>query len=174
MSVESSSGKHGHGAVGEVNAGAAQARFLVERGVRRDVLRDIGNVDLQLEIAIGKISDGNRVVEVARGFAVDGDDGKRAEVAAVANFSRRDDGGYILRVFERRRGKFVRQVKFADGDFDVDAEVVLPAENFNDASARVLRGGGPVGDFNVDDDAFEIIPFRAARGFVSEYAVDGS
>jgi hypothetical protein len=67
----------------------------------------------------------------------------------------------------------VRQVKFADGDFDVDAEVVLTAENFDDAAARILRGRGPVGDFDIDHHAFEIVPVRAAGGFVAEHAVDG-
>ena len=38
--------QHGHGAVGKVDAGAAQAGFLIERGVGRDVLRDIGDVHL--------------------------------------------------------------------------------------------------------------------------------
>ena len=38
--------KHGHGAVGKVDAGAAQAGFLIERGVGRDVLRDIRDVHL--------------------------------------------------------------------------------------------------------------------------------
>ena len=52
----------------------------------------------------------------------------------------------------------MRQMKFADHDFDVDAEIVFAAEDFDDASAGILRGGGPVGDFDVDDYAFEIVP----------------
>ena len=52
----------------------------------------------------------------------------------------------------------VRQVKFADHDFDVDTEIVFFAENFDDSAARVLGGAGPVGDFDVDDYAFEILP----------------
>jgi hypothetical protein len=43
-------------------------------------------VDLQFEIAVGKMADGDGVVEVAGGFAVDGDDGQRAEIAAMAKF----------------------------------------------------------------------------------------
>ena len=50
------------------------------------------------------------------------------------------------------------QVKLADHDLDVDAEIVFFAEDFDDAAARLLRGGGPVGDFHVDYHAFEILP----------------
>ena len=45
----------------------------------------------------------------------------------------------------------MRQAEFADHDFDVDAEIVFAAEDFDDASAGALRGGGPVGDLDVDD-----------------------
>ena len=34
-------------------------------------------------------------------------------------------GGCVLRLFQRGGGKVMRQVKFADGDFDVDAEIIL-------------------------------------------------
>ena len=67
----------------------------------------------------------------------------------------------------------MRQVEFADHDFDVDAEIVFAAEDFDDASAGTLGGGGPVGDFHVDDYAFQIVPVGAARGFVAEDAVYG-
>src|ERR1019366_7313272 len=122
--------QHGHGAVRKVNTGAAQPRFLVECGVGGDVLCYVGDMHLQLEIAVGEIAHGDGVVKVARSLAVDGDDGQSAEIAAVAKFLRRDDGAYILRLFKRCRGKVMRQVKLADGDFDVDTEVVLAAEDF--------------------------------------------
>ena len=44
----------------------------------------------------------------------------------------------------------------ADDHFDVDAEVVLAAEDFEDASAGGARGGGPIDDFDIDDQAFEV------------------
>ena len=67
----------------------------------------------------------------------------------------------------------VWQVKLADRNFDVDTEVVLVAEDFNDASARILRGSRPVGDFDVDGYALEIVPFGAVRSFVAKHSVDG-
>ena len=65
----------------------------------------------------------------------------------------------------------MRQMKFADDDFDVDAEIVFVAEDLDHASARILRGRRPVGDLDVDDDAFEIVPFGAAGGFFAQNAI---
>ncbi len=61
----------------------------------------------------------------------------------------------------------------ADHDFDVDAEVVFCAENFDDASAWLLRGAGPVGDFYVDDYAFQILPVGVDLCFVTDDSVWG-
>ena len=75
--------EHGDGAVGEVDGGAAEAGFEVERGAGADVVADVGDVDLEFEVAVGEGLDEDGVVEVAGGFAVDGDDGEVAEVAAA-------------------------------------------------------------------------------------------
>ena len=58
----------------------------------------------------------------------------------------------------------MRQVKFADHDFDIDSEIIFLAENFDYAAARILRGAGPVGDFYINDHAFQILPVCVARG----------
>ena len=62
-------------------------------------------------------------------------------------------------------------MKFADHDFDVDAEIVFFAEDFDYAAARILRGAWPVGDFYVDDYAFQILPVGVAGGLIADYAV---
>ena len=65
----------------------------------------------------------------------------------------------------------------ADHDLDVDAEVVGIAEDFDDAAARRTMEGGPVGDLDVDDEAFEIVACMVRRfgvmGFLAEDAVRG-
>ena len=66
---------------------------------------DVGDVDLEFVVAVGESADGDGVVEVAGGFAVDGDDGELAEIAAVAEFVAGDDGVRLLGFFEHlRRG----------------------------------------------------------------------
>jgi hypothetical protein len=159
--------EHGDGAIGEVNAGAADAGFLIESAARRDVLGDVGDVDLEFEIVVGKHTDEDGVVEVAGCFSVDGDNGKVAEVAAALEFTRRDSGGNLLRFFESGRGKMMREMELADHDFDVDAEIIFPAEDFCDASSRILRRRGPVGDFYIDHNAFEVGPVLIAGDFFS-------
>ena len=74
------------------------------------------------------------VVEIARGFAVDGDDGEIAEIAPAVELGL----GYGLRrglgLCEDVFGERVRQVMLADDDFDVHADVAGTAENFDDAA----------------------------------------
>ena len=47
--------QHGDGAIGEVDAGAAQAGFEIERGVGENVLGDVGDVDLELVSRRGRV-----------------------------------------------------------------------------------------------------------------------
>ena len=83
-------GQHGHGAVREVDAGAAQARLADRWASRAHVVADVGDVDVQRVVAVGQPVHPDGVVEIARGFAVDGDDVAAAEIAAVGRFHRRD------------------------------------------------------------------------------------
>ncbi len=164
-------GQHGHGAIGEIDAGAAQAGFVVERGAWRDIVGDVGNVHLKLEVTVVEEADGDGVVEVARGFAVDGHDGELAEVATGAGLgggNGRLDG---LRFGQNFSRKMVREVKLANDDFDVHTEVVFVADDLDDLTAGILGGARPVGDFDVDHDVFEIVPVGAAGSFFAQHAM---
>ena len=76
--------QHGDGAIGKVDAVPAQAGFEIEARVRLDVFGHVGDVDLQLVAAIGAIGDENCIIEIARGLAVDGDDGQGRKSARWA------------------------------------------------------------------------------------------
>ena len=65
----------------------------------------------------------------------------------------------------------MRQMKLADGDFNIDSEVILPPENLNHTAPRILRGRGPVRDFNVHHHTFEAIPLEAASSLIAQHAV---
>ena len=95
--------EHGDGAVGEVDAGATEAGFEIERGAGADVVADVGDVDLEFEVAVGEGLDEDGVVEVAGGFAVDGDDGEVAEVSAGLRIPR-----FARLVGSRRLGRLGR------------------------------------------------------------------
>ena len=154
--------QHRDGAVGKIDAGAAQARFLVERRVGRDVVGDVGDMHLQFIVVVFELANVDSIVEVAGGLAVDGDDGKLAVVAAVAQFMHGNDVVVLdgLRFFAHLGRKAVRQVKLADHDFDVDAEIAFCAQDLDDAAAWILRGARPVGDLDVDHNTVEILRAR--------------
>src|SRR5262249_34682555 len=152
-------------AIGKVDAGAAQTGFLIERRAGRNVLGDVGDVDLQFVVTVLELAHVDGVIEVTRGFTVDGDDRKRAIVAPLTERARWDDGFDGLRFLEHFGGEAVRQVELADHDFDVDAEIVLVAEDFDDFAARILRGRRPVGDFDINDYVFKIVGDGAMGDF---------
>src|SRR5580698_1971547 len=106
--------QHGHGAVGKIDAGAAQAGFLIKRGTGSHVVSDVGDVDLELEVAIAELAYGDGVVEIAGGFAVDGDDREIAEIMAGADFNGWGDWLNCFGCFQHFGGKAVRQMEFAD------------------------------------------------------------
>ena len=51
-------------------------------------------------------------------------------------------------------------------------DLVEITQNFQDAAARILRCGGPVRDFYINDYAFQIVPFPVPGSFVAEHAID--
>jgi len=72
--------QHGNGAVGEVDAGSPEARLQVKVRSRADVLGHVGDVNLQLEASVCALGYQNRIVEIPRRLAVDGDYGQRAKI----------------------------------------------------------------------------------------------
>jgi hypothetical protein len=150
--------QHGNGAVGEIDAGAAQAGFLIERRVGALRIARRRRCELAVRSCRFRVADVDGVVEIARGFAVDGDDGKLAVVAAMTRSSASGISDAMAALLRSLRAGSGEAVKLADHDLDVDAEIVFFAENFDDAAARILRGAGPVGDFYIDDYAFQILP----------------
>ena len=49
----------------------------------------------------------------------------------------------------------------------------MAAQDLNDAPARILPGRRPVSNFNIDNHAFKVVPFRGSSGLVAKHAVDG-
>src|SRR5262249_10844063 len=122
--------------------------------------------------AVGHAAHRDGIVEVAGGFAIDGDDGHVAVVATMLELPGVNDRLKALRLLQDLDGEAMRQVEFTNDDLDIDAEVVLVTENFDDAPARVLRRRRPICDLHLDDDPFKIGPVRAA-GLFAKDAVTG-
>jgi len=118
-------------------------------------VRDVGDMDLEEPDAVLTTLDVNGIVKVARGFAVDGDNGKLAEVFATGAFGfgdRRGETFGFLLDFAREE---MREMVFADNDFGVHTEVAGAAENFDDAPARGGATARVAKEFNIDDGSIE-------------------
>src|SRR5579864_8734135 len=155
-------GQHGHGAVGKVDRVAAQAGLPVKPRVLGHVVGDIGNVHLQLEVAVVQPAHDHGIIKVAGGFAVNGDNGQGAVVAPLLQFAGGNDVFHRLGFLQHLAGEAVRQVMLADDDFHVHAKIVFIAQDFEDAALRVLRGCRPFRNLNVNYNSFQVLPGDSA------------
>ena len=142
-------------------------------GAGADVVADVGDVDVQGVVAVGEVVHPDGVVEVAGGFAVDGDDVEGAEVAAGGDFVGGDDGAHRLGLLEHLGGEAVRQVVLADDDFDVDAEVASRPRISMTRPVVVPSPLGEVDDLDVDDHAVEVVGVAVFGGGGADAVVGG-
>jgi hypothetical protein len=120
--------QHRHDAVGEVDAVAALASRVVERCAGADVVRDVSDRDDQAEpVSVGLGVD--RIVEVARVLAVDGDERRVAQVGAVAERGRAGGGGFA----QGGVGELGRDVVRVDAHEADRARVAHRAQPLHDA-----------------------------------------
>src|ERR1035437_8957316 len=148
-------GQHGDGAIREVNAGAAQLGFQIDGRSGAHIVADVGDVDVQGEVAVREATDPDGVVEIARRLAIDGDDGHVAEVAAPLDVGLGDPSGHRLRLLDDLGRELVGQVGLADDDLHVDAKIVGVAENFDHAADRGRAALGILQQFDVDHHAVQ-------------------
>jgi len=83
------------------------------------------------------------------------------------NLARWDDGFNVLRFVQHVGRETMGQMKFANDDFHIDTEIIFIAQDLNHSSPRILGGRRPVGDFDIHNHAFEIVPFGTTRGFLA-------
>ena len=129
--------EHVHGALGEVDRGAALVGLLVERAPLPHVVRDVGDVHAEPVVAVRQALDGDGVVEVAGVLAVDGHRRHGAEVGAaldVLGLDHRSEAGRL-----GHGGVAVRVVDpvLADDHLQVDAR----ARRCRRAPRRCARPG---------------------------------
>src|SRR6202051_3331738 len=112
---------------------------------------NVSDVYLKMPAAGGAAFAINGVVEIAGGFAVDGDDGEVAKILADCAFCVADGSGAARGFLQNFGGKCVREVMLANDDFDVDAEVAGAAEDFDDASGGRRAATRVAGELDVGD-----------------------
>ena len=105
-------GEHRHDEIGEVDAVPAFARFLVDLRSWADIEADVGNRDNRIKAAVVARVRPDRVVKVARVNRINRDDGKVAQVLAVAKGLLCHRGRFLQRLFR----KDMRNTKLVDSD----------------------------------------------------------
>src|ERR1700744_54329 len=88
----------------------------------------------------------------------------------MAQLTRGNDWIEALRLLQHLNGKLVRQVKFANNNFDIDAKIVLVAQDLDHPAARTLGRRWPVGDLHLDHHAFQVAPLVPA-GLLTENTI---
>ena len=162
--------EHWNGAIGKVDAGAAQARFEIEICSRTHIFGHVCNMYLQLIAAFCALVDEDSIVKVAGCFAVDGDDRKHAKIVAAVGFGLVEMGhtaGFGQHVFSEDS----RQLVFANHHFDVHAKVVGRAQHLDDTAHWRTCGRGPTGDFDINHEPFEVVVHSGGRGFGAQHAM---
>src|SRR6267143_424168 len=155
-------GKHGHGAIGKIDGGPSKARFLVKCAAGSNVMRDVRDVDLEVPASISAMLDVDGIVKVARGFAVNGDDGKMAKIlapVAIRIAHRLRTNLRFLQSFSRER---MREVVFADDNLGVNAEFAGTAEYFNDPARGGCAPARITHQLDVDNCPVELLHARDA------------
>ena len=100
-------GQHGDDFIRVIDGSCALISFLIQRGVRADIVADIRNMNAQLIAAVLGLHQADGVVDILGLGRVDGKDRQTAQVGAVGSFGGVDEsviicvsfGQYLLREF---------------------------------------------------------------------------
>src|SRR3954454_10714486 len=113
-------------------------------------------MDLELIVPVGHPVYPDRIVEVASRLAVDGDDVESAIVVPPGNLGSRYRVWKIVRLPQDVVRELVRDMKLADDDFDVDAEIVGGPEHLDHLADGVFAVFGELENLDVDDHPVEV------------------
>ena len=140
--------EHMDGPLGEVHGGPPLVRLLVECDPFLHIVRDVGDVHSQPHMAVLQPLDRDRVVEIPRVLAVDGDGLCAPEVGAPADVALVHGGADAPRLLDGLVGVGVGDIEFPDDDPRVDACLLDASEHFRHTTDRTARRRGPSGDLH--------------------------
>ena len=140
--------EHRDDAVDEVNAVGAFAGLVIQFGSGFDVVRDVGDVDTDLHVAVGKFAEGDGVVEIAGGVGVDGDDEVATKIFPSDRAIGKFDGGKGFGLGEGFGRESGGEIEFPDNGKDIDAWIGGSAEPFDEEAFGVGSAIFPVDQFS--------------------------
>jgi hypothetical protein len=115
----------------------------------------VGDVDLKMP-ALRTFFDVDRIIEIARRFAIDGYDRQMTKIPAALAFGVPDGPGGLPGLLNDIFWKSVRQMMFANENFHVEAEFTRLPKDFDDTAGRRNAGSRESGDLNVYNRAFQL------------------
>ena len=87
-------------------------------------------------------------------------------------FAARNNRLGAFRFFEDLGWKTVGEVELADNDLHVHPEIIFITYDLDDPAAWGLGGGRPIGDLNIDDYIFQIVPAIATRSLLAQHPMN--
>ena len=111
---------------------------------------------LQREVPVGQAVYQHGVIEIARGFAIDSDDGQVTKIAAARQVRLRDGLRNAPRFLDHLRWKTVGDVVLADHDLHIHTEFIGGAQHFDHASGRAIAVVAVIQNVHVDNQAIQI------------------
>jgi hypothetical protein len=132
----------------EVHRRAAVVRLDIERAAFGHVVRDIGDVHSQPEMAVRQPRQRNRVVEIARVLAVDRHYRPIAKVGPALDVAIADVFAETPRFGDRFRSVRIGNLVLVNDDLGIDAGVIRVAQHLGDAADWTASGGRPLGDLD--------------------------
>jgi hypothetical protein len=111
---------------------------------------DVGDVDADLHVALGKFPERDGIIEIAGGIGIDGDDEVAAEIFPADGAVREFNGGEGFGFGEGFGREGGGEIKFPNDGEDVDAWIGSAAEAFDEEAFGVGSAIFPVDQFGDD------------------------
>jgi hypothetical protein len=140
--------EHGNDSVNKIHAVGPFTGLVIQFGSGFDVVGDVGDVDTDLHVAIGKFAEGDGVVEIAGGVGVDGDDEVATKIFPSDRAIGKFDGGKGIGLGEGLGRESGGEIEFPDNGKDIDAWIGGSAEPFDEEAFGVGSAIFPVDQFS--------------------------
>ena len=111
---------------------------------------DVGDVNADFHVPVGKFEKGDGVIEIAGGIGIDGDNEVAAEIFSANGAIGEFDGGKGFGFGQSFGGKGGGEIKFANDGEDIDAGVGGAAEAFDEKALGVGAAIFPIDQFGDD------------------------
>ena len=139
--------EHGDDSVNKIHAVGPFTGLVIQFGSGFDVVGDVGDVDANLHVAVGKFAEGDGVVEIAGGVGVDGDDEVATKIFPSDRAIGKFDGGKGFGLGESFGRESGGEIEFPDNGKDIDAWIGGSAEPFDEEAFGVGLAVFPVDQF---------------------------